>query len=524
MIYPGVGSVVWPILHWIGTISIFLAVAGYFLSSRRKINRLPTRLKFPTGLQPQKCTIKPSTDILITPLQSALSKLITFAIQSQISSIIPQLENVFGADPQVSKSILLSFLSLKMTDASEMVVDWINRIKTDQLHEKIIHGWINIIESHIKNYKDCRNELDAKVLRRNASVKKRHIDDFNDYAVDSTDDANQWSIGVDKVNSQIVNRMRAEGTLHEVAGRGQEMELSYLRDIANRLILVHDTMYAKSNHQKPYGTPSKILKVLVREWCICSIVWPIIDRLCRPDVINCALLETVTGTLTKANRRINVQKSIKSFRNTLDTAFKQFPPAFLFAPIYSTFFNLPLQSKLKLIELSSRCSRRMISVIDMTAIRHEITHEIKIIKDKQREMETDALQSDDNTKVQFDLRKTVTALEILHSKLVKRIQTINEESNMAKLNSKPFKIYSRRLSSQTLDELAQSNFSSLTADALTLGTVLESHFQSIAENGGIRSPSVFFFLEFLAKQTDNILCNAKLKFWLDAERYRYAPF
>lgn len=180
-----------------------------------------------------------------------------------------------------------------------MLVKWISATKDVQLHEQIIEGWLNIFMQHIKNYKELRAEIDAHEPLK-TTKKPRHIDDFNEYNYVSEDDSTQWSLKLDKINNEIVNRMKAKGSLHEAAGRNKLAEQEYIRKLSNQIISLIDKNMDKKNNiginDKKCGTESKILKTLIREWIVCKITWPIFHHFWTPDYLNQMILEQVHKT------------------------------------------------------------------------------------------------------------------------------------------------------------------------------------------------------------------------------------
>jgi PXA domain len=301
---PALTASLWPVLSYLGFVCIVLFLTGYCLF--RKVKREPKKhIPFLKSINLKSIKTVEYQPKTTSYLHSALRQTLTFLIQSEGISLIPSLYPLFNppasgqqSSPQTDmySKMLQSYLNAKMNITAEMLVGWISHMKDIQLHEHIMNGWLNIVEEHVKTYRKLGNEIEANEPTKQ-SKKFRHIDDFNDYTVDSEDDATQWSLQLDKCNDQIVNRMKAQGTFHEAAGKGKEVALQYIRGLANQIILVLeggiDERFNPRSKNESFGTRSNIMKKLIREWIVCRISWPLLYRLSCPDYLNLTVLEHV---------------------------------------------------------------------------------------------------------------------------------------------------------------------------------------------------------------------------------------
>lgn len=146
----------------------------------------------------------------------------------------------------------------------------------------------------------------------------------------------------------------------------------------------------------------------------------------------------------------------------------------------------------------------------MSTLNYEINYEIKRTQDK--------LADSENTDIPqqiVDARKILSSLRILREKITKRIQSLAEDSSRPTVAK--FKLPSRLgLKFQPVAENDR-----LITESISLRQILEEYYQTaVIENyGGIKSPGLFYFLDYLAKEPDSQAA-AKLRFWLSAESYQ----
>jgi hypothetical protein len=328
---------------------------------------------------------------------------------------------------------------------------------------------------------------------------------FKDLILGTEDDATQWSLNVDKINNEIANRMRAQGILHEAAGKDKVVEQTYFREIVNQFIIILEgSKYNFFPQNGKCGTESKILKTLIREWTVCKIYWPMFSRFSTPHYLNRLVLEVT-------NSRLAFQRSAKAFRYSLDTSFTLFSPQFLFQNAsVPNFHTLSYGLKFKYLDYISRCMKRITSAIDLSTLNFEILHEIKRTQDKLAEIE-----QNESSQTGIETLKSLNALQLLRNKLSRKILSLAEDSGYKNIK---FKLH--RAKTEVDQRLALEDNSA--AYSVTLTAILDEYFKTTNSDisGPIKSPAVFHFLKFIGNQSDFKISAAKLRFWLVAESYR----
>lgn len=360
---------VWPYLSYIGYLAIISTIIGYFINYRTTTNVQKRRLPSLRLLKLDIPVLKSeSLDVTSESLECVMGEFLTKMVSNQINLSLSQL---LTHSPY--QGLINSFLSSKMEITAKVMKGWIDNMKNLNLQEKLVQGWLAIFTEQLNRYKGYRKELDS-VESPDKNGKMRHLDDFNEYTADSADEASQWNSQLEATNIQIVNRMKAANLLHEVSGKDKDREEKYFRVICNEIAssIYHDHKV----NILGFGTPSRLVKICTREWFVCQIWRPLFQKAWQPDVLNQVILDM-------ANKRIAEQRSIRSFRNSIGTAFTHFPPQFLLASSPNVLFvSLPAARKLKIIDVVWKYTKRKVSLIDLIALSHEISYEIKRAADK----------------------------------------------------------------------------------------------------------------------------------------------
>ncbi|KAJ3275847.1 Intermediate filament protein [Terramyces sp. JEL0728] len=397
-------------------------------------------------------------------------------------------ETVFGMIKEFVPMELLKptqqgLIDEKMDSFLVILVDCLHLLANHPLYESLWVNFLTVLEAHIKQYQKFRDECQGSLI---SNDEPRHLEDFNEYSTETDNESITWSSNLDKIQEQILLKMKATDTLHTSVGRGAEIEQQYLRGVANQVIHFNDS-YSKTFP----SSPSKIVQVALREWVVCKGMWPLINKICQPDTVNCYLLE-------KANRRLVLQKAVKSFRSLIEADFTIFPPPFLVSgPFPQTIFEkhrygINVQKYLK----------KAISLIDLNVIKFEVLRELKKRSEELAEMNgTNSFDEID------DYSKYLRQLEFTLSKLEKKISFLNgnKESIIPSLKGKESKT-----------PIVQSQLK----DDLSLNMVLEKYYASGEEVGAIQSTSLFYFIDYLGKRKDSAKCMNQLRFWASAEKYR----
>lgn len=224
---------------------------------------------------------------------------------------------------------------------------------------------LELIQKFIDDYKEIRYEYQSNnsINENNTVYEHRHLDDFNDFSVDSVDiedESTKWSVDIDKMHQQIYFRLKYAGILHSSVGNGKDGELALIRKWTT---VIMNMMEASGMPM----TPSKTLRILFREWFVCTIGWPLLNRITTPDFINSYILSV-------ANDRIKIQNTVKAFRARLDFDYEHFPPAFLIHAYQQHKFTMA--EKLRYIEVIARYLKKATSLIDIEAVKYELLFEV----------------------------------------------------------------------------------------------------------------------------------------------------
>jgi hypothetical protein len=312
----------------------------------------------------------------------------------------------------------------------------------------------------------------------------QHLDDFNDYHTGSNDDAIKWSMEVDKINEEILLRLRLAGKLHP-AIKSKEAEQEHTRNLFKGFLLFLSTKYPS------YIPQNRIAQILGRELLVCQFALPLIDRMANPEILNTYVLE-------KATRRIVVQRAVSSFRKHLEVHFSQFPPIFLISNSKPQKFTL--YDKQKYVDLVGRYARNATSVIDICAVRHEILREMKRTEDQLSGIDQGEIIEDIEA-----IKRYNRQMAILLKRLEKRIRHLEQPLSDGSINK---------------SGLLNGMDNQFKTPYITLRGVLEDFYSIDEESGAMQSLSLYYFLEYLELKTEFSVSIIFLRFSQAAENYR----
>ncbi|KAJ1332603.1 hypothetical protein BSLG_008232 [Batrachochytrium salamandrivorans] len=401
-------------------------------------------------------------------------------VDSIISSRFPIMQrssSIFSALPNPAEGSPFSklFGTSQIESLSSQISEIVTNMRTNRLHERLWVVFLGVVQKHVRLYRHIRRDiLQESKLSRGATAKKstpvsksetiyskdqsgsaftesllqndnsnpRHLDDFNAFLGDPTDNASVWSSNMDDLNAKICIQMAGMGFLHSVVGKGALQEKTYLRAKFDSLFSIiskkldssgstatHSDSRTPSRNESPHtgnrfadsvsdhpvqsrpclGT---LEQILMREISVCQVVWPFLERVSHPHIINKAIIDMAQG-------RIALLKAVKLFRGHLDSFYTQFPPKFLLRDCEGGMgaFHTTLNEKHRIFEAVSKYSRKARSVIDLRAVHHEVIRELKRVVDETRESELDPRLHE---RVE-EYHRYIRALEVLKTKFDKRI-------------------------------------------------------------------------------------------------------
>jgi hypothetical protein len=420
-------------------------------------------------------TLTPPTNPLQQLFHSTIRDLIIYELSK--SNVTKKFLKVFlspGENSKIGGSKLDQKIHQFATAANELV----HSAKSNQLYEMLWINAINCFKTHVKIYRLSRAEVEQQFNKEfDKEESHRHLDEFNEFSIESEDDQMKWSQKLDKIHNLIVLRLQASGLLHSAAYKGMEDELQHLRLSFQKLLALCEIVNISTS-------PSILVRIVIREWCTCKGLYPIIQKISHPNTLNRYILD-------KANRRLVVQKAVRFFRGVLDSEHSLFPPAFLISNYIPQKFTL--SDKQKYMEVIGKYSKRATSLIDINAVRDEIVKELKN-HDKENDHQDEQELKYINT-CQLTLRK-----------LNKRLKALELMSQNNSIRS---------------SILLKDNSNSMKASKLELSleTILEKYYNSAEEQGDMHSTSLFYFLDFLEKKK-SVNSLHLLRFWAATEKYK----
>ncbi|KAJ3056478.1 Intermediate filament protein [Rhizophlyctis rosea] len=372
-------------------------------------------------------------------------------------------------------------------------------------------------------------------LAPSRTMSQSHLDDFNEFAQDDDegvgtawDDADVAQHDAmdekmipsaellrnnpEELNALILLRMMTLNVLHPALRQGPEGEKTYWRGLVTRVWDILETespspltLGANSGvgqdatmTQNSFQT-SKMMKLLIREWIVCRLAWPCMDKICQPDYLNQRIAE-------KAQKRIMLQKTIRGFRTFLDSHFSNFPPSFVQSNADSAHTPASLTERSRFFEPLSKYSRKVRSGIDAKAIRHQIVSELRRRVDEAKDLQYYEELYGEPVEV---LKRYVKSLDVLRAKYEKRISALTGEEMKSSDNTKR---------SPSANMFLRGDDPTGSKGGLTLRAMFDEYAKSV-ELGTERSTSLYYFLDYLEKRDDK-RGMAKVRFWLAAEKYR----
>jgi hypothetical protein len=509
IVYPFL-PLVWSALSFFGFFGFFLVFAAYLVHTwfppRYKQFKDTPVFSLPFGLEtPAKIRISraPAREKQ-TEVYSVLNAILRDWLEKQLMSfkqtanfygmISKSSENLnpFGTEESAEESLLdhsVEVFCIKTIRA-------INSIRNQNLYDSWCVRILEILKNHFIRYKKLREEFAKYRSTPNLfSGSNRHLDDFNDFAYESEDESMRWSSELDSVHEQIVLRMIVGNELHPSAGKGVKIEMDHVRDkLMQFLDLVHiDELPVFQN---------KIFQILIREWTISKLIWPSISKICGPNHINNIIIEN-------ANRRLAVLRVVKAFKADLDSDFKEFPPIFLINNTTKSKYSL--EERIRFAENIQRYCRNANSQIDLCAVRNEViveirrkTAEIGNLFFEIEEMQDKGAEYEDAKRFLRNLKIVLRKIEKREKFLFHRKRDIQNLMNTKAPNTK---------------ESPSQPSADLKLD-ITLAQLLDRYFRS-AESADMHSMALYYFVDFLEKRKDQGQGINLLRFWSEAEKYRY---
>jgi hypothetical protein len=356
-------------MTYLGALFSVLFVFGYLIHTYiprntktftlSKIKSIPK--SFQSKETKRKVQLEPIRETLIG---SAFQQILKDFIRSQLSTNIhsPTILRLLATQNSSDNS---SIIDAKVQEFTALFMNLFLSVKCQTISDDIASTSLVLIQKFVDDYKEIRGEYELNdSANENADdYEHRHLDDFNDFSVvnvDNEDESIKWSVDLDKMHQQIYFRLKYAGILHSGVGNGKDGELALIRKWTTVIM----NMMEKNGMPM---TPSKTLGILFREWFVCTIGWPLLNRITTPDFLNSYIISV-------ANDRIKIQKTVKAFRARLDFDYEHFPPAFLIYEYQQHKFTMA--EKLRYIEVIARYLKKATSLIDIEAVKYELLFEI----------------------------------------------------------------------------------------------------------------------------------------------------
>ncbi|TPX63986.1 hypothetical protein SpCBS45565_g06233 [Spizellomyces sp. 'palustris'] len=439
----------------------------------------------------------------------------------QEESPASDLSHALSTSQSIEQRIVDTVIDPNVQRLSSTFVAWYQNHRQLHIDNRIYAQALSIVHDHIRQYKKARRD----VLREHAVARsskrssislksppvtgddshQRHLDEFNeqdgwgDGAHQETGGNSSLRHHTEELNSLIVERLKASGELHPAASKGSEEEMAWLRSLVQKLWEEVDSMlssgrpkgtdWAKSESKGAFRTPSRLMKLLLREWVVCRVLQPALDLICHPAWINRQIYQ-------KARRSLLAHKAIKSYRSTLESHFSDFPPAFMQPAISNPSNRFSISQKWRYLEALGPYAKKARSTIDAQAVRFQITAEIRRMVEAGK----------NSTESSESVRRYIKALKILRGKFDKRIAILTGMHG-ARASDSP-----RKKSDPAIAPSAGTG----DVAALTLRMLLDEYMELDEANAGLCG--LWYFIDYLEKQHDGGI--AKVRFWLSSEGYR----
>ncbi|KAJ3288320.1 Intermediate filament protein, partial [Borealophlyctis nickersoniae] len=458
-----------------------------------------------------------------------------------------------GGDASASileQSFSKSVIGPKIAHFAAVAASWIQEQRQLHVEQRLWVLVLSTIHQHIRVYKRVRREVlreySAKLSAKADAVgpelsrSQEHLDDFNEFAEDDYEGSGNQSWeepgqgasdtvvdtfpgsiaalrnNVEELNALILLRMMTSGLLHPALKNGADGERAHLRTVMDQVCGVlgmldggamkeGSTRGAGSGDKDNLFQTSNLMRILIREWVVCQLVWPLMDRFCQPDVLNLRLLE-------KAQKRAMMQKTIRAFRAFVDSHFSNFPPVFVQrSPTAAAIPTTTMSDKFRFFEPLSKYSRKVRSLVDAKAVRHQLVSEMRRRLDEAKDLQYFEELYGESVDT---LKRYVKSLDVLRSKFDKRIVALAEtETKSLEKSNKRNSASMLMLSPGMMEDKTNSKY-----DQLTLRKMMDDYIDS-ADKGTESSTSLYYFFDYLEKRGDKNSI-AKVRFWLAAEKYR----
>ena len=382
-----------------------------------------------------------------------------------------------------------SILDAALSIFSTQTANFVHSLKMQKLFESWSIMALEIIKDQIISYKKSRAQIRLASSSNALTNSSTHLDDFNEFKIESEDESRKWSSKLDILNEQVQLKMRLGGELHRAIGQVKEVEGEYLRQkIAELMDLI--------NIENIPLLKNPIFKVLLREWVFAKVVWPLLNLACNPNTVNMMIIERTT-------KRIVVHRAVKFFKSQLDLFFSSFPPVFLIANNRRNSFTVP--EKQRYVDEIFKYLRKATSELDITALKTGVLSEIR--------KKSPEINSTQNPEVKENLQRYLSSLKTVLRRIDKREKFL---ANKRKPNF--VAVVEKVMKSGISKDVAPPSVNS--QPPVTLGQILEKYAQSADEAGNIHSMSLYYFIDFLEKRKDRVSALDMMKFWASAENFR----
>ena len=382
-----------------------------------------------------------------------------------------------------------SILDAALSIFSTQTANFVHSLKMQKLFESWSIMALEIVKDQIISYKKSRAQIRLASSSNALSSSSTHLDDFNEFKIESEDESRKWSSKLDILNEQVKLKMQLGGELHRAVGQGKDVEGEYLRrKIAELMDLI--------NIENIPLLKNPIFKMLLREWVFAKAVWPLLNLACNPHTVNMMIIE-------RSTKRIVVHRAVKFFKSQLDLFFSSFPPVFLIANNRRNSFSVP--EKQRYVDEIFKYLRKATSELDITALKTGVLSEIR-----KKSSEINSIQ---NPEAKENLQRYLSSLKTVLRRIDKREKFL---ANKRKPNF--VAVVEKVMKSGISKDVAPPSVNS--QSHVTLGQILEKYAQSADEAGNIHSMSLYYFIDFLEKRKDRVSAMDMMKFWASTENFR----